>query len=170
MVSLTIAQTDGRARLGTLTTPHGEVATPAFMPVGTAGTVKGVTPDHLRAAGAQMILANTYHLLLRPGPETVAALGGVHTMMAWDGPILTDSGGYQVFSLAHLRTTTDDAVTFQSHVDGATVTLSPERAIDIQRAMGADIIMQLDECPPGDAATEQIAEAVARSAAWAGRC
>jgi queuine tRNA-ribosyltransferase len=165
-----IAKTVGKARLGVLRTPHGAVGTPAFMPVGTAGTVKGVTPDHLRAAGAEMVLANTYHLLLRPGPETVAALGGVHAMMAWDGPILTDSGGYQVFSLAHLRKIDDEGVDFQSHIDGSPVHLSPRRAIEVQRVLGADVMMQLDECPPGGAPREQVAEAVRRSAKWAALC
>ena len=169
MVSISIAQTDGRARRGTLTTPHGEVATPAFMPVGTAGSVKGITPDQLRAAGSQMILANTYHLLLRPGPETVAKLGGLHKMMAWDGPILTDSGGFQVFSLAHLRQLDDDGVTFQSHVDGSDVRLTPERAVDVQRMLAPDVMMQLDECPPGDVEKSHVASAVARSADWADR-
>jgi len=170
MVTLEIQHRCGKARAGRLITPHGAVDTPVFMPVGTAGALKGVTADQARAAGVTMVLANAYHLMLRPGARVVADLGGLHKMMAWDGPILTDSGGYQVFSLAHLRTITDDAVTFQSHVDGATVTLSPERAIDIQGALGADVIMQLDECPPGDAPKEQIAAAVARSAVWAGRC
>ena len=167
---LDILQTDGRARRGELTTPHGAVQTPLFMPVGTAGSVKGVTPDQLHALGAQMLLANTYHLMLRPGADTVARLGGLHRLMAWDGPLLTDSGGYQVFSLAHMRTLDDQGVTFQSHIDGAQVTLTPQSAVDIQRALGADIIMQLDECPPGDAAKSKVAGAVARSAVWAQRC
>ena len=170
MVRLTILATDGKARQGRLNTPHGEVATPVFMPVGTAATVKGVTPDHVRAAGSQIVLANTYHLMLRPGAEVVEQLGGVHAMMGWDGPILTDSGGYQVFSLAHRRQLDDDGVTFQSHVDGSDVRLTPEGAVDIQRRLGADIMMQLDECPPGDATHEQVARAVERSALWAGRC
>jgi len=161
---------DGKARRGLLTTDHGEVETPVFMPVGTAGTVKGVTPDQLRAAGAQMVLANTYHLMLRPGAETVADLGGVHRMMAWDGPILTDSGGYQVFSLAHLRKINDEGVVFQSHIDGSPARLDPTSAMDIQRRLGADVIMQLDECPPGRADREHVAAAVRRSAAWADRC
>ncbi len=121
MIRLEIQQKCSKARAGLLHTPHGAVATPAFMPVGTAGSVKGVTPDQFRAAGVQMVLANTYHLLLRPGPETVAALGGVHAMMGWDGPILTDSGGYQVFSLAHRRKIDDDGVIFASHIDGSPV-------------------------------------------------
>ncbi len=170
MFSFQVTRTCGKARLGRLTTPHGEVQTPVFMPVGTAGSVKGVTPDQLRTAGVQMVLANAYHLMLRPGAATVEALGGLHRFMAWDGPLLTDSGGYQVFSLAHLRRIDDDAVTFRSHIDGSTVTLSPEDAITIQRRLGADIIMQLDECPPGGADKATVAEAVRRSADWARRC
>ena len=170
MIALHVAHRCGRARAGRLTTPHGEVDTPVFMPVGTAGSVKGVTPDQLRAAGARMLLGNTYHLMLRPGAETVERLGGLHAMMAWDGPLLTDSGGYQVFSLAHLRRIDDEQVVFQSHIDGAEVSLGPERAVAIQRSLGADVIMQLDECPPGDATREQVRAAVERSAAWAARC
>ena len=169
MIGFHLTQTLDRARCGVLETAHGKVPTPVFMPVGTAGTVKGVTPDQLRAAGARMLLGNTYHLLLRPGAETVAALGGLHVMMAWDGPVLTDSGGYQVFSLAHLRSIDDDAVTFRSHVDGAEVTLSPERAVEIQQLLGADVMMQLDECPSGQASREEVAAAVRRSVEWARR-
>jgi queuine tRNA-ribosyltransferase len=161
---------DGKARLGRLSTPHGTVETPVFMPVGTAGSVKGVTPDQLRAAGAGMILANTYHLLLRPGAETVAALGGLHRLMGWDGPILTDSGGFQVFSLAHLRRLSDEAAVFQSHVDGSEVTLTPRRCIEVQRMLGADVIMQLDECPPGKADRDVVERAVERSIRWAAVC
>ncbi|MCE5277600.1 MAG: tRNA guanosine(34) transglycosylase Tgt [Planctomycetaceae bacterium] len=170
MFSFQVDKTDGRARAGVLATDHGQVSTPVFMAVGTAGTVKGVTPGQLRACGVQMVLGNTYHLLLRPGPDTVAALGGLHTMMAWDGPILTDSGGYQVFSLAHLRKIDDQCVTFRSHIDGSEVMLTPRRAIEVQQALGADIIMQLDECAPGEAAREQVTEAVRRSALWAQLC
>jgi len=161
---------DGKARRGRLSTPHGSVDTPLFMPVGTAGSIKGVTPDQLCQAGVAMLLANTYHLMLRPGPATVAGLGGLHKLMAWEAPLLTDSGGYQVFSLAHLRTIDDDAVTFRSHIDGSAVRLSPEEAVSVQRALGADVIMQLDECPPGDADKSAVAAAVRRSAAWARRC
>jgi len=168
--SFEVTHTDGKARLGRLTTAHGAVATPAFMPVGTAGSVKGVTPAQLRAVGVQMLLANAYHLMLRPGAEAVAELGGVHRMMAWDGPILTDSGGYQVFSLAHLRKIDDEGVTFQSHIDGSEVVLTPQRAVEVQRLLGADVIMQLDECPPGGAPREQVADAVRRSAEWAAAC
>ncbi len=160
----------GKARAGRFATPHGEVPTPAFMPVGTCGTVKGVAPDQLAAAGARMILANTYHLMLRPGAETVSRLGGLHGVMAWPGPILTDSGGYQVFSLAHMRQVRDEGVVFQSHIDGSRVSLTPERAVEVQHLLGADVMMQLDECPPGDAGRDEVAAAVRRSAAWAGRC
>ncbi|KPK81755.1 MAG: queuine tRNA-ribosyltransferase [Phycisphaerae bacterium SM23_33] len=170
MVEFTVQQTCGKARASVLRTAHGEVATPVFMPCGTAGTVKGVTSAQLRETGVQMVLANAYHLMLRPGAEVVAALGGLHRMMAWDGPILTDSGGYQVFSLAQRRTVCDDGVTFQSHIDGAAVELTPEICIDVQVRLGADIIMQLDECPPGDASRQDVAAAVRRSADWAARC
>ncbi|MDP6546205.1 MAG: tRNA guanosine(34) transglycosylase Tgt [Phycisphaerae bacterium] len=170
MVSLEIQHTDGKARAGVLSTPHGQVQTPVFMPVGTAGTVKGVTPEQLTAAGSQMILANTYHMMLRPGGDTVAKLGGLHAMMGWSGPILTDSGGFQVFSLAHLRRIDDEKVVFQSHVDGSLEELTPRRCIEIQRRLGADVIMQLDECPPGDASAEQVARAVDRSILWAREC
>ena len=169
MTSLEILNTDHLARRGRLTTCHGPVETPLFMPVGTAGTVKGVTPDQLRDAGAQMLLANTYHLMLRPGPDAAAALGGLHAMMAWDGPLLTDSGGFQVFSLAHLCRIDDEKVVFRSHVDGSTVALTPERAVQIQAQLGADVIMQLDECPPAGASPDAVARAVERSAAWAAR-
>jgi len=170
MLAFDVIKTDGKARLGRLTTPHGQADTPIFMPVGTAGTVKGVTPDQLAAAGARIILANTYHLMLRPGPQTVAAIGGLHAMMAWDGPILTDSGGYQVFSLAHLRKIGDEGVLFRSHIDGSEQFLTPRRSIEIQRLLGADIIMQLDECPPADATRQAVEQAVERSAAWAKAC
>jgi len=161
---------DGRARRGVLTTPHGQVETPVFMPVGTAGSVKGLTPEQLHAAGVRMILGNTYHLMLRPTAEVVARLGGLHAMMGWAGPILTDSGGFQVFSLEHLRKIDDEAATFTSHVDGATHVLSPERATEIQLLLAPDVMMQLDECPPGDAPRRQVAVAVDRSARWARRC
>jgi len=170
MFSYRVTQTDGRARRGELATPHGAVQTPVFMPVGTAGSVKGVTPDQLRTAGVQMALGNTYHLMLRPGAGAVAELGGLHGMMAWDAPLLTDSGGYQVFSLSHLREIDDGGVRFRSHIDGALVDLTPERAVEIQRQLGADIIMQLDECPPGGADRATVGTAVRRSAEWAKRC
>jgi len=170
MFPFSIRSQCGLARRGELTTPHGIVQTPAFMPVGTAGSVKGVTPDQLAAAGAEMILANTYHLLLRPGPETIAKLGGLHAVMAWPGPILTDSGGYQVFSLSHLRKIDEHSVVFHSHIDGSTVEMTPASAVQTQQLLGADVIMQLDECPPIPAEKSHVAAAVERSAVWAARC
>lgn len=158
------------ARVGRWRTPHGTVETPAFMPVGTLATVKGLTPDQIRAAGAQMVLANTYHLALRPGAEIVAELGGLHEFMQWDGPILTDSGGFQVFSLAQLTRLNDERVVFRSHIDGSLFELSPERAVSIQEQLGADCIMCLDECPPHDAPLERLQAAVDRTTAWARRC
>jgi queuine tRNA-ribosyltransferase len=168
--NIDIHHTLGRARRGYLDTPHGSIETPVFMPVGTVGTVKGITPDQLSACGASMILANTYHLMLRPGADTVATLGGLHRMMAWNGPILTDSGGYQVFSLAHRRTLDEDGVTFASHIDGSPVILTPESAVHIQHQLGADVMMQLDECPPAQADHEAVSAAVDRSLNWARRC
>jgi queuine tRNA-ribosyltransferase len=158
------------ARVGTWHTPHGAVETPAFMPVGTLATVKGLTPEQLRATGAQQVLANTYHLALRPGPEVVAELGGLHQFMQWDGPILTDSGGFQVFSLARLSKIDDEQVVFRSHIDGSLLELSPERAVRIQEQLGADCIMCLDECPPHDVPLERLRDAVERTTRWAGRC
>lgn len=140
------------------------------MPVGTLATVKGLTPDQLRSAGAKMVLANTYHLALRPGAEVVAEMGGLHRFMAWDGPILTDSGGFQIFSLAKLSKLTDQQVVFRSHLDGSRLELSPEKAMKIQEQLGADCIMCLDECPPADAPIEKIKAAVDRTTAWAKRC
>jgi queuine tRNA-ribosyltransferase len=157
-------------RAGVLHTPHGDVRTPAFMPVGTAGSVKGLSPAEIRAAGTQILLANTYHLMLRPGDARVAALGGLHSFTGWDGPLLTDSGGYQVFSLAALREVDEDAVRFRSHLDGSLHVLSPERSMEVQENLGADIAMAFDECPPGDAPREAVAEAAARSTRWARRC
>jgi queuine tRNA-ribosyltransferase len=158
------------ARRGEWITPHGAVETPAFMPVGTAATVKGLTPNQLRAAGAQMVLSNTYHLALRPGADVVAEMGGLHRFMAWDGPILTDSGGFQVFSLAKLTKLTERQVTFRSHLDGSLFELSPERAVQIQEQLGADCIMCLDECPPHDVGPERMRQAVDRTTHWAARC
>jgi queuine tRNA-ribosyltransferase len=158
------------ARLGRLETPHGAVETPAFMPVGTQATVKGITPDQLRAAGTQMILANTYHLTLRPGEDVVAAMGGLHRFMGWDGPILTDSGGFQVFSLAARNRVSDQGVTFRSHIDGRLLGLTPERAVAIQQALGSDVAMCLDHCPSLPTSKSLIAEAVQRTIAWARRC
>jgi len=158
------------ARRGVLTTAHGTVQTPEFMPVGTAGAVKGITPEYLEAAGAEIVLANTYHLMLRPGIDTIAALGGLHRLMAWNRPILTDSGGYQVFSLGELTRIDDEGVEFASHIDGTRVRLNAEIATEIQCRMGADIIMCFDECArlPADAA--QLRQVVDRTVAWAKRC
>src|SRR5450759_2696153 len=135
---------DGRARTGRLTTPHGAVRTPAFMPVGTAGAMKGMHWREVRDAGADIVLGNTYHLMLRPGAERIAALGGLQKFTGWNGPMLTDSGGFQVMSLSELRKVSEHAVTFRSHIDGAKVELSPERSIEVQRLLGADIAMQMD--------------------------
>ena len=161
--------TVGRARLGTLETAHGAIDTPQFMPVGTQATVKALTPADLRAAGTQILLANTYHLSLRPGEDRIAQLGGLHRFMAWDGPILTDSGGYQVFSLGHLRTVDDDGVTFTSHLDGSVHRLTPERAVAIQAALGSDIAMVLDHLVGADASVSAAEDAMARTHRWAER-
>jgi queuine tRNA-ribosyltransferase len=160
---------DGRARLGEIATSRGIVRTPAFMPVGTAATVKAMLAETVRATGADIILANTYHLMLRPGAERIARLGGLHRFMHWDGPILTDSGGYQVMSLAKLRRIDETGVTFQSHIDGATVELTPRRAIEIQCLLGADIQMVLDECTPFPATHEQAEISMELSLRWAER-
>ena len=161
---------DGKARVGALTTPHGVVRTPAFMPVGTGATVKAMFPEDVAASGADIILANTYHLMLRPGAERVAKLGGLHKFMHWEKPILTDSGGYQVMSLAKLRRIDERGVTFQSHVDGATVELTPERAIEVQCLLGADIQMVLDECTPFPATRDEAGTSLELSLRWAERC
>lgn len=158
------------ARRGLWKTPHGVVETPAFMPVGTSASVKGLTPEQLRAAGVQILLSNTYHLALRPGAEVVADMGGLHRFMAWDGPILTDSGGFQVFSLARLMKIDDRQAVFRSHLDGSLFELSPERAVEIQELLGADCIMCLDECPAHDVPPERMELAVKRTALWAERC
>jgi queuine tRNA-ribosyltransferase len=158
------------ARRGRLRTRHGMVETPIFMPVGTQGTVKAVTPRQLREIGAQIILGNTYHLNLRPGSELVRELGGLHAFMGWDGPILTDSGGFQVFSLAKLRDIRDEGVAFQSHLDGAKLFLGPREVMTVQQNLGSDIAMVLDECPPWPCEREECAKAVARSARWARQC
>jgi len=158
------------ARVGRLVTPHGSLETPVFMPVGTQATVKGIAPGLLRDTGTQMVLANTYHLALRPGEEVVAALGGLHRFMGWDGPILTDSGGFQVFSLAARSKISDGGVAFRSHLDGSLLELTPERAVAIQQALGADVAMCLDHCPALPASKEEIADAVRRTIAWAERC
>jgi queuine tRNA-ribosyltransferase len=158
------------ARLGRLTTLHGEIQTPIFMPVGTQGTVKAVTPVHLRDIGAQIILGNTYHLNLRPGSELVKALGGLHAFMGWDGPILTDSGGFQVFSLSKLRDIQEDGIAFQSHLDGAKLFLGPKEVMTIQANLGSDIAMVIDECPPWPVERDACALACSRSLRWAKRC
>ncbi len=161
---------DGAARRGRLATAHGTVDTPAFMPVGTAATVKAMRPEDVAGAGFAMILANTYHLMLRPGAERVAALGGLHRFMHWPRPILTDSGGFQVLSLAKLRTIDEDGVIFQSHLDGSRHRLTPERAIEIQRLLDADVAMALDECTPFPAAAGEARHSMERSMRWAERC
>ena len=167
--SFTLLKADGAARRGEIVTPHGVVQTPAFMPVGTQATVKGLTPETLRATGAEIVLGNTYHLMLRPGAERIAALGGLHEFMQWPLPILTDSGGFQVMSLASLRKVTEQHVVFRSHLDGAMHELSPERAIEIQALLGADIAMQLDECLKLPAAPDEIRRAMELSLRWAER-
>ncbi len=169
-ISFSIEHKDGSARAAVLTTPHGDIATPMFMPVGTRATVKGLTPVQIREAGAQIILGNTYHLTLRPGDELIAEMGGLHTFMQWPGPILTDSGGFQVFSLATQAKITDAGAKFRSHIDGALLELTPEKAVEIQQNLGSDIAMVLDECPPGDASEAVMRAAVTRSLRWAERC
>ena len=158
------------ARAGVFSTPHGNIETPAFMPVGTLANVKMLTPEELRNLGARMVLANTYHLYLRPGAEVVRELGGLHAFMRWPGPILTDSGGFQVFSLSRINRIQDDGVVFQSHIDGSRHHFTPESVIDIQRGLGADVIMAFDECPPGDADHASVARANRRTLAWLERC
>jgi len=158
------------ARLGLITTPHGSFETPVFMPVGTYGCVKSVSPDDLKEAGVDIILSNTYHLYLRPGHKLIEAFGGLHNFMGWKGPILTDSGGFQVFSLARFRKITDEGVIFQSHLDGSRHFIGPEDAISIQRSLGADIIMAFDECAPYPAEREYIEKSVQRTSMWAKRC
>jgi queuine tRNA-ribosyltransferase len=160
----------GRARLGSLATPHGVIETPQFMPVGTQATVKALSPGDLLAAGVQVILANTYHLSLRPGHERIARLGGLHRFMGWDGPILSDSGGFQVFSLAHLGKVDDDGVTFASHLDGSPQRLTPERAVEIQEALGSDIAMAFDQLVDATLPEAEIAIAMRRTHRWAERC
>ena len=159
----------GAARRGRLTTAHGTVETPAFMPVGTAATVKAMMPESVRETGAEMILANAYHLMLRPGAERIAALGGLHRFMNWSGPILTDSGGFQVMSLAKLRKIDEDGVVFRSHIDGSEHRLTPERSIEIQRLIGADVTMAFDECTPYPATAEETAASMRLSMRWAER-
>lgn len=164
----TLIAQDGQARLGTFTTPHGEISLPAFAPVGTQATVKTLTPDELHMLGVEIVLANTYHLYLRPGVDVIAELGGLHRFMGWDGPILTDSGGFQVFSLAHMRQVDEDGVTFRSHIDGSLHRFTPEVVIRAQELLGADIIMPLDVCPVPDR-RDEVEEAVRLTNRWAVR-
>ncbi|MFL6720589.1 MAG: tRNA guanosine(34) transglycosylase Tgt [Sphingomonas sp.] len=167
--AFSIAATDGAARTGTIAMQRGEVRTPAFMPVGTAATVKAMRPEEVRASGADIILGNTYHLMLRPGAERVANLGGLHQFMGWERPILTDSGGYQVMSLSDLTKTTEQGVRFKSHLDGSMHMLTPERSIEVQRLLGSDIVMAFDELVPTTSTREQQRDAMERSMRWAKR-
>lgn len=168
--SLIASCTKTKARAGVFSTPHGDVETPRFMPVGTVGTVKGITPAQLKTAHAQMILGNTYHLHIQPGEEIIAKAGGLHNFMGWQQPILTDSGGFQVFSLADLRQITDDGVKFRSPKDGRIINMTPEHSITIQNALGADVIMAFDECPPATATKQEVIKAVKRTSSWLERC
>ncbi|HEU4994224.1 MAG TPA: tRNA guanosine(34) transglycosylase Tgt [Gemmatimonadaceae bacterium] len=168
--SFTVQQADGAARSGVFRTPHGDVETPAFMAVGTLATVKSLDPDDLVRAGAQMILSNAYHLHLRPGDELVRDLGGLHRFMGWNGPILTDSGGFQVFSLATLRTVDEDGVTFRSHIDGSPRRFTPETVMQIERNLGADVVMQFDHVIPGQSDAATARDASERSVRWLARC
>ena len=164
-----ISATDGAARTGVIAMPRGEIRTPAFMPVGTAGTVKGMRPAEVRASGADIILGNTYHLMLRPSAERMDRLGGLHQFMGWDRPILTDSGGYQVMSLSALTKQSEEGVAFKSHLDGSRHMLTPERSMEIQRLLGSDIVMAFDECPPGGVERERAEASMERSMRWARR-
>ncbi|MFM7656072.1 MAG: tRNA guanosine(34) transglycosylase Tgt [Paracoccaceae bacterium] len=167
--SFNLHATDGAARTGVISTPRGEIRTPAFMPVGTAGTVKAMMPDSVRATGADILLGNTYHLMLRPTAERIAALGGLHRFMNWERPILTDSGGFQVMSLSSLRKLTEEGVRFSSHIDGSKHMLTPERSMEIQRLLGSDIVMCFDECPALPASDEVVAKSMRMSMRWAKR-
>ncbi|CUH80340.1 tRNA guanosine(34) transglycosylase Tgt [Tropicibacter naphthalenivorans] len=169
LTSFDLKARDGRARTGVITTPRGEIRTPAFMPVGTAATVKGMLPESVRATGADILLGNTYHLMLRPGAERVARLGGLHKFMNWDRPILTDSGGFQVMSLSELRKLTEKGVTFRSHVDGSKHELTPERSMEIQKLLGSDIVMAFDECPALPADRKRLTDSMRLSMRWAQR-
>src|SRR5258706_4830560 len=169
-MSFVVERTCGRARAGRLTTAHGDVPTPIFMPVGTYGTVKAMTPRELETAGARIILGNTYHLWLRPGLDVGGSDGGLHRMMGWAHPILTDSGGFQVFSLQTLSKLTDEGVTFRSPIGGSPRMLTPEVSMQIQKTLGADVVMAFDHCPPGDAPRAAVEEAMARTTRWAARC
>ena len=168
--SFSLAGEDGSARAGTFLTPHGPVETPVFMPVGTQATVKTLTPEEVEGVGASMVLANTYHLFLRPGHDLVEELGGLHGFMRWPGPILTDSGGFQVFSLARINQIRDDGVVFHSHIDGSRHLFTPEGVMDIQRALGADVVMAFDQCPPGGASRQEVLVANQRTLRWLERC
>ena len=168
-ITFSLTATDGAARSGVISTPRGQIRTPAFMPVGTAGTVKAMMPESVAATGADILLGNTYHLMLRPTAERIAALGGLHRFMNWNKPILTDSGGFQVMSLAGLRKLTEDGVTFKSHIDGSSHHLSPERSMQIQRLLGSDIVMCFDECPALPSTEEEVARATRLSMRWAQR-
>lgn len=170
MFELTGKDGSSRARRGRLTTGHGVMETPAFMPVGTQGSVKGVSPQELRELMAQIILGNTYHLFVRPGLEVIRHCGGLHKFMNWDGPILTDSGGYQIFSLAKLRKITEEGVAFQNHIDGTPTFISPEMAMEIQATLGSDIAMVLDECPPWPCEYDYAARSLEMTQRWAKRC
>jgi queuine tRNA-ribosyltransferase len=165
-----VTATSGNARAGVLTTPHGDVPTPTFMPVGTQGSVKTLTPDEVAETGARIVLGNTYHLWLRPGPEVVALAGGLHAFTRWSGAMLTDSGGYQAFSLAPRRTRSEDGFVFRSHLDGSRRALSPEAAMQVQGMLGADIAMQLDVCPPFDVTASEAEDACRLTSRWAVRC
>ncbi|MEB8386101.1 tRNA guanosine(34) transglycosylase Tgt [Rhodobacteraceae bacterium KMM 6894] len=165
----TVNAHEGTARTGVISTPRGDIRTPAFMPVGTAATVKAMLPESVAATGADILLGNTYHLMLRPGAERIARLGGLHTFMNWQGPILTDSGGFQVMSLADLRKLTEEGVTFKSHIDGSRHTLTPESSMEIQRLLGSDIVMCFDECPALPADRDRIAASMELSMRWAAR-
>ncbi|MEZ5887958.1 MAG: tRNA guanosine(34) transglycosylase Tgt [Paracoccaceae bacterium] len=167
--SFTLSATDGKARTGVISTPRGEVRTPAFMPVGTAATVKAMLPESVRATGADILLGNTYHLMLRPTAERIARLGGLHRFMNWDRPILTDSGGFQVMSLADLRKLTEEGVRFKSHIDGSDHMLTPERSMEIQKLLGSDIVMCFDECPALPATDDTVAKSMRLSMRWAQR-
>jgi len=168
-ISFTVEATDGKARTGVIDTPRGAIRTPAFMPVGTAGTVKAMLPESVRATGADILLGNTYHLMLRPTAERIARLGGLHRFMNWDRPILTDSGGFQVMSLASLRKLTEEGVRFSSHIDGSKHMLTPERSMEIQRLLGSDIVMCFDECPALPLTDAEVARATRLSMRWAQR-
>ncbi len=168
--SFQVTACDGKARSGVLTTPHGVIETPVFMPVGTQATVKTMSPRELEEIGVSIVLSNTYHLMLRPGPKIIQKMGGLHGFMQWSRPILTDSGGFQVFSLANQRVVKEEGVLFQSYVDGEKILLTPEKAIEIQQALGADIMMQFDECPPFPSTQQEIENSLNRSLSWGLRC